>query len=210
MSRFLLALLATLASPLRAQDVAGDFDYYVMSLSWSPNWCALTGDDRGSPQCDSAANFGWVLHGLWPQYESGWPERCRTDFRQPTEAQTAAMADIMGSPGLAWHEWDAHGVCSGLSAAHYFAFARLAYGKIIRPAVFERLDHAVNLPASVVEDAFLADNPGLRREQITITCDNGYIQEARICLTRDLQFRRCGADTIRDCRLTDAQFDPVR
>ncbi len=210
MPRLFALLFALLATPGQAQDVAGDFDYYVMSLSWSPNWCALTGDDRGSPQCDASQDFGWVLHGLWPQYESGWPERCRTSFNAPTRAQTGAMADIMGTSGLAWHEWDAHGVCSGLSPGHYYAFARLAYARVVRPAVFEQLDHTVNLPAAVVEDAFLAENPDLRREQITVTCQAGYIQEARICLTRDLEFRRCAADTIRDCTLQDAQFDPVR
>ena len=214
MRKLFVLVLALLAAParaeVRAQDVAGDFDYYMLSLSWSPNWCALTGDDRSSPQCDVSENFGWVLHGLWPQYESGWPERCRTSFNAPTRIQTAAMADIMGTSGLAWHEWDAHGVCSGLSPGHYYAFARLAYSKVVRPAVFERLDHSVNLPASVVQDAFLAENPGLTPDQITVTCDDGYIQEARICLTRDLQFRRCGSDAVRDCTLDDAQFDPVR
>jgi ribonuclease T2 len=210
MPRLLLALLLTLASPIRAQDVAGEFDYYVLSLSWSPNWCALEGDDRGSPQCDASENFGWTLHGLWPQYESGWPERCRSSFSEPSRTQTDAMADIMGTSGLAWYQWNKHGVCAGLSSADFYALARQAYGGIVLPPVFGRLDHTVNLPASVVEDAFLADNPDLTRDQITITCDSGYIQEARICLTRDLEFRRCGADVIRDCTLQDAQFDPVR
>ena len=31
-------------------EKAGDFDYYVMSLGWSSNWCALTGDARRDPQ----------------------------------------------------------------------------------------------------------------------------------------------------------------
>ena len=210
MTRVFMLLLALFATPVRAQDVAGEFDYYVLSLSWSPNWCALTGDDQGSPQCEGSKDFGWVLHGLWPQYESGWPERCRTSFSEPSRSQTGAMADIMGTAGLAWYEWNKHGVCAGLPAAQYYALARQAYDLVIRPAVFERLDQSVNLPASVVQDAFLAENPGLTADQITVTCESGYIQEARICLTRDLEFRRCGSDTIRDCTLDDAQFDPVR
>ncbi len=214
MPRVFLVLFMLFATPARAQDraqdVAGEFDYYVLALSWSPNWCALEGDDRGSPQCADSADFGWVLHGLWPQYEVGWPERCRTGFSEPSRSQTGAIADIMGTPGLAWYQWNKHGVCAGLPPGQYYDLARAAYDLVIRPPVFERLDRSVNLPASVVEDAFLADNPGLRREQITITCDGGYIQEARICLTRDLEFRRCGADVIRDCTLDDAQFDPVR
>jgi ribonuclease T2 len=210
MTRFCVALLLMFAAPLQAQDVAGEFDYYVMSLSWSPNWCALEGDDRESPQCDPSENFGWTLHGLWPQYESGWPERCRSRFSEPTRTQTNAMADIMGTSGLAWYQWNKHGVCAGLSATDYFGLARQAYAAVILPPVFLRLNRTVKLPASVIEDAFLAENPGLARDQITITCDSGYIQEARICLTRDLDFRSCGSDVIRDCSLDNAQFDPVR
>ena len=62
----------------------------------------------------------------------------------------------------------------------------------------------------MVEDALIEANSGLKRDQITITCKDGLIQEARICLTSDLAPRRCGADVIRDCRLTDAVLEPVR
>ena len=208
--RGLLFALATMASPVAAQDTAGDFDYYVLSLSWSPTWCAIEGDDRNSPQCDEAEDFGWILHGLWPQYERGWPANCRTSFRAPTRGQTADMADIMGTSGLAWHQWRKHGVCSGLDSVDYYALSRLAYGKVVRPPVFRRLDQSVTLPASVIEDAFLSENPNLSADQITITCKQGYIQEARICLTRDLEFRDCGADVVRDCSLNDAVFLPLR
>ncbi|MGJ8586779.1 MAG: ribonuclease T2 family protein [Yoonia sp.] len=206
----LLALLCLMAAPLSAQDRAGDFDYYVMSLSWSANWCALEGDARGSPQCDPSANFGWILHGLWPQYERGYPANCLTGERSPSRSDTAAMADIMGTPGLAWHQWRKHGVCSGMSPDDYFALSRQAFGRINRPEVFRGLTRQVTLPASLIEEAFLKDNPQLEADQITITCKSGYIQEARICLTRDLEFRDCGADVIRDCTMTSAQFDPMR
>lgn len=206
----LFALLCLLAAPLSAQDRAGDFDYYVMSLSWSANWCALEGDDRNSPQCDPDANFGWILHGLWPQYERGYPANCSTAIRPPSRSDTSAMADIMGTSGLAWHQWRKHGVCSGLSSDDYYALSRQAYGKITRPEVFRELARQVTLPASLVEDAFIAENPDLEADQITITCKSGYIQEARICLTRDLEFRDCGRDVVRDCTMTNAQFDPMR
>lgn len=209
MLRFIAALLM-LASPARAQDVAGEFDYYVLSLSWSANWCAYEGDARASPQCDPANDFGWVLHGLWPQYENGYPADCRTSHRPPSRTQTGEMADIMGTSGLAWHQWNKHGVCSGLDSEDYFALSRLAYAKVQRPAVLRRLTSAVTLPASLIEEAFIRDNPALIPDAITITCRQGYIQEARICLTRDLEFRSCGADVIRDCTLQDAVFEPMR
>lgn len=193
-----------------AKDRAGVFDYYVLALSWSPNWCALEGDARGSDQCDARHDWGWILHGLWPQYERGWPSNCTTPERNPSRSQTAAMADVMATGGLAWHQWNKHGRCSGLSATAYFDAARQAYGAIARPAVLRNLDRSVALPARVIEDAFLDANPQLSRDMITITCKQNRIQEARICLTRDLDPRRCGADVIRDCDLERAVFDPIR
>ena len=187
---------------------SGEFDYYVLSLSWSPTWCAIEGDARQSPQCE--ADFGWVMHGLWPQYHRGWPSYCPTTERNPSRAMTRNMADVMGTSGLAWHQWNKHGVCSGLSASDYYALSREAYGKVVRPPVFRQLDRAVKLPASVVEEAFLKSNPQLSPDMITITCRDGRIQEARICLSKSLDPVPCGADVIRDCQMEDALFAPIR
>lgn len=189
---------------------AGDFDYYVLSLSWSAAWCALEGDSRDDPQCDTGRGLTFVLHGLWPQYEEGWPSYCRTGERDPTRAETAAMADIMGGSGTAFYQWKKHGRCSGLSAAGFYRTAREAYARVAIPDLFKDVSRPLTLPASVIEAAFLETNPGLARDQITITCKDGLIQEARICLTPDLEFRRCGSDVIRDCRLKDAVLEPVR
>ncbi|MDQ7070619.1 MAG: ribonuclease T2 [Rhodobacterales bacterium] len=205
-------VVSTLAAPVAYAkgERSGKFDYYVLSLSWSPNWCAIEGDARNSPQCDPAEDFGWTLHGLWPQYHRGWPSFCPTVERQPTRSLTNGMADIMGTSGLAWYQWKKHGVCSGLSAPDYFALARRAYESINRPAVFRKLTNPVKLPASVVEAAFLKANPSWKANMVTITCRDRRIQEARICLSRDLKPVPCGRDVIRDCSLTDALFDPVR
>ncbi|MEO0503380.1 MAG: ribonuclease T2, partial [Pseudomonadota bacterium] len=183
---------------------------YVLSLSWSPNWCALEGDARGSDQCDARHDHGWILHGLWPQYHRGYPEYCNTTERPPSRAMTRDMADIMGTSGLAWHQWKKHGVCSGLSASAYYALSRDAYDRVVRPPVFRKLDKAVRLPAAVVEEAFLKSNPGMEPDGVTITCRNGHIQEARICLSRDLSAVPCGQDVVRDCSAKDALFTPIR
>ena len=190
-------------------EVAGAFDYYVLSLSWSPNWCALEGDARGSPQCMPDRNLGWTLHGLWPQFHRGYPSYCRTLERPPSRRMTAGMADIMGTDGLAWHQWKKHGSCTGLAAFEYYALSRQAYAKITRPEVFRKLDRSIKLPASVVEDAFLKVNPGLARDGITVTCRTRHIQEVRICLSRDLDFVSCGQDVVHDCKLQDALFTPI-
>ena len=203
-------LLGTAPLTAHADGIAGDFDYYLLALSWSPNWCALEGDDRNSPQCDPSGDFGWTVHGLWPQYEDGWPDYCRTTFNEPTRRQTEGMADIMGTSGLAWYQWNKHGVCSGLNATDYYATLRQAYEAVEIPQAFRRLEKQVTLPASLIEEAFVDKNHDLQGDEITVTCQSGYIQEVRICMTKDLEFRSCAPDTSRDCTLPSALFDPVR
>lgn len=208
--RFLMVLLFSAGLARADGDRAGEFDYYVMALSWSPTWCALEGDRRGSPQCEKDADFGWVLHGLWPQFEQGWPSNCPTSKRNPSRADTRQEADLYGSSGSAWHQWNKHGRCSGLAADDFYALSREAYNRITRPALLRKLDDPIRLPASVIEQAFIEANPAMNASQITITCKADRIQEARICLTRDLELRTCGSDVSRDCRMTDALLDPIR
>ena len=203
---WVLSAVAALAEGERA----GEFDYYVMALSWTPSWCAIEGDARGSEQCDTDTGFGWTLHGLWPQYEDGWPSYCRTNARNPSRTDTAAQAGLFGSGGLAWHQWNKHGRCTGLAADEYYDLSQVAYDRVTRPEIFRRLDKTYRFPASVVEEAFLDANPALEADGLTVTCRDGYVREVRICLTRGLEPRVCGRDVRRDCTLSNAQMDPLR
>jgi ribonuclease T2 len=183
---------------------AGDFDYYVMALSWSANWCAATGDARDDPQCDAGRGIDFVLHGLWPQYEDGWPSFCRTTERDPPRSLTAAQADLFGGAGAAFYQWKKHGRCAGLPAEAYFRTARDAFENVAVPQVFTALRQDIRLPADVVEEAFLDANPAMTGDQVVVTCRDGMVQEVRICLTRDLDLRACNADVGRVCRGTVA------
>lgn len=210
-ARSLALLGAILVTPAFAQSHrAGEFDYYVMALSWSAGWCKAEGDRRKDPQCTPGQGLTFVLHGLWPQYEQGYPSYCHSVARDPSRGETAAMADIMGSAGPAFYQWKKHGRCSGLSAQAYYALSRAAFARVELPAVFAGLRKQTSLPADVVEAAFLEANPQMRRDQVTVTCRDGQISEVRICLTKDLEPRRCGDDVIRDCRLKNAVMQPVR
>lgn len=202
-----LAGMMTAGLAFSEGERAGDFDYYVLALSWSPTWCALEGDDRESPQCDKP--LGWVLHGLWPQFERGYPSYCNTTARDPSRRQTAAMEDIMGTDGAAWHQWKKHGRCSGLPAQEYLDVSREAYDSITRPPAFKTLSKDILLPAEVVELAFMSTNKGLGSDEITVTCRDRRIQEVRICLSKDLEPRTCGEDVIKDCTLTKARLDGI-
>ena len=204
------AALAGLCSAAWAEgEPAGGHDYWVLALSWQPGWCAVEGDARGAEGC-ARPGLGWTLHGLWPQYERGWPSWCEAERAGPSAREVSAMAEIMGSATLAGYQWRKHGACSGLSGSDYLALSRLAYEGVRRPEVLRRVEEPTRIPPSVVEAAFLEANPGLEPDGVTITCREGRILEARICLDRELEPRRCGADVLRDCAESGPVLEPVR
>jgi len=212
--RILAALLAlTLAAAPGSADAggrAGEFDYYVLALSWNAAWCETEGAGRGAPQCDPGGEIGFVLHGLWPQYEDGWPDWCQTEARDPSRAETAAMADIMGSAGLAWYQWKKHGRCSGLAPERYFTLARAAWESIARPEILRRIRLPRRVAPAAIEQAFLEANPGLAADAITVDCKGRLFREVRICLTRDLAPRPCAGPAARECPVEAPLFTPMR
>lgn len=205
-----IALIWLMPMTAAAENLPGRFDYYVLSLSWSPAWCRAEGDGRENRQCASGRGTDFIVHGLWPQHEQGWPQDCATDERDPSRRDSGAMADLMGSPGLAWYQWRKHGRCSGLSAEGYFSAIRRAAAKIEVPTVFEGLARDLRLPPSVIEDAFIEANPSHRRDGITVTCRRDALHEVRICLTRDLHPRDCAPDIRQDCQRPAILMERVR
>lgn len=201
------ALLAS-QGPVQAEDQAGDFDYYVLSLSWSPSYCAAKGRDADPTQCRAAKPFGFIVHGLWPQYERGWPDFCRTGVAGPTRSQVDAVLDIMPSRGLINHEWRKHGTCSGLSAGEYLDTLRAAFEKIRIPPALKNSNKTYLAAPETVEKAFRLANPGLNDAAMAVTCSRGEIDEVRICLTKDLKFRTCKAVDRAGCRSSKIKIPP--
>ena len=203
------ALVLLSVQPKNDGPPARDFEYYILALSWSPNWCAETGDSIGAPEC-SKHGLAFTLHGLWPEYDAGgYPSDCRTTARDPSRADTAAMEDIMGSDGLAWHEWQAHGRCSGLSSDEYLALMRKAYASITVPPLFAKVSQNLQVAPKVIQDAFLESNPSLTHGTVAVTCDRQMIKEVRICLTKDLAPRPCAGE-IKGCTMSAAELGAVR
>src|SRR6185437_363797 len=175
---------------------AGQFDYYVLSLSWAPTYCLTHADD--GDEC-SSKGYGFVLHGLWPQYAGGgYPERCQTDF--DLSAQAAAKGrSIYPSPRLMSHEWQEHGTCSGLSALDYFRAADRATAAVRIPKEFEAPRGDATLTSGQIIDLFRRDNPGMPDGAMTVACNRATVSEIRVCLTRDLGVRSCGRGVHTSC-----------
>jgi ribonuclease T2 len=195
---FLLAVWAPLA---KADGQPGEFDFFVLSLSWSPTYCLVQGDRANRTQCDSEKPKAFVVHGLWPQYTRGYPRYCQSNEPQRVpRSLIAPMLDIMPSGGLIGSQWRKHGTCTGLSQNDYLATTRQAYEKIDIPENFEDANRRHVLSARDVEQAFIAVNPGLAANGIAVSCKSGRVSEVRICLTRSLEFRRCNNVDRNGCR----------
>ncbi len=211
MNRLAAALLAlaTLAGPLSAGPAAaqgrggepGSFDFYVLALSWSPTYCALTGERRNDRQCDTGRNPGFVVHGLWPQYDRGFPSECGAFSRSPSRPAMQEAEGVFPSEGLARHEWRQHGTCSGLDPAAYFrATARARAAVTIPTALSAPKDDLRAAPIDIARQ-FVAANPGLRPDMMSVTCKAGQLEEVRICFTKDLRgFTACPEVARQNCR----------
>lgn len=168
---------------------SGQFDYYLLSLSWAPTYC-LTHSGDGAECGDKG--YGFVVHGLWPQYDAGgYPETCATQFDLTAEAQAKGRS-LYPSERLMQHEWHEHGTCSGLDALSYFQTIDRATAVVKTPAAFEAPKANQSLDASQIAFLFRAANPQLPANALVVACNRGDLSEVRICLTRDLTARSCG------------------
>ncbi|HVX35671.1 MAG TPA: ribonuclease T [Hyphomicrobium sp.] len=178
------------------RNVPGQFDYYALVLSWSPTYCAEKGGDDDA-QCNrrDGRRYSFVLHGLWPQYEHGYPSQCRLS-RRPfvPENVITSMLDIMPSRGLVIHEYRTHGTCSGLDPARYFATAHRLFDGINIPQRFRNPFESQLIAPSDIRREFLQANPNFKPDMIAIVCGGAGkgLKEVRFCVSKDGQPRTCG------------------
>ena len=192
------------------RDEPGQFDFYVLSLSWSPSFCdAAHNRGRRAPECASRP-YAFVVHGLWPQYERGFPQSCQLPAPRLPRSIMTSMLDLMPAPRLIYHEWDEHGTCSGLEAGAYFDTVRKARAVVKVPPQYSDLTSPLTLSPDEVTAAFVAANPGLTANSMAIECDNRRLREVRICLTKDLAFRECPNLARKTCRRASVTMPPVR
>jgi ribonuclease T2 len=199
----LLAAAAMTATAQRRQapSTPGKFDYYLLSLSWSPQYCTDMGDDPEDPQCAPGRRYGFVVHGLWPQNQVGdSPRTCSPAPR--LDPQTAnSMLDVMPSQQLVLHEWGSHGTCSGLQPGDFFKLTRAAFQKVIIPARYRGPSASLTVPVKQFRQSLVDANPGLKPEDFAIYCDDTFLREVRVCLDKNLRFRACGIRVHDACRI---------
>jgi ribonuclease T2 len=201
----------------RRQNEPGKFDFYVLALSWSPSFCEAS-EERAQERTSNPAlaqqcggrPFSFVVHGLWPQYETGFPAFCQVPAPRLDRNIVASMLDLMPSPRLIFHEWDRHGTCSGLSANAFFETVRKARAVVKVPADFLELDKPIMVTPDEVAQAFVNANPGLSRGSIAVACDSKRLNEVRVCLGKDFSFHECAEVTRRACKRDKIAMPAVR
>jgi ribonuclease T2 len=197
----------------RRQAAPGEFDFYVLALTWSPSYCEATQErapGRAPGQQCVGRPFAFVVHGLWPQHERGFPSYCQVPAPRLDRAIVNAMLDLMPSPGLIYHQWNRHGTCSGLSPHAYFESVRKARMAVKIPPDYLELSKPVTVTPGEVAEAFVKVNPGLSPAAMAVSCDSKRLTEVRICLGKDFSFRNCAEIARRTCRMDKVAMPAMR
>ncbi len=212
MRSFLLFLLA--AACLSGQPrggARGKFDFYVLSLSWSPDYCASPAGARDRFQCAGPRKYGFVVHGLWPQFERGWPEDCATDPMNLPAQLKRDVLEIMPSERLMNHEWRKHGTCSGLTPQQYFDSVLATWANVKIPDQLKSLTKAeVEFTPAELESKFTAANPGLKMNMVSVDCTGRFLKEVQVCFDKNFKYRACSAQVERGCSVSKIIVRPIR
>ncbi len=193
MNIVLLLLLAVFTTAAVAKGKPGKFDGYVLALSWSPSFCAEQPKD--SEQCGKKLDL--VLHGLWPQYNVGYPSFCTQERYAPSQAQ--AFPNLYPSEFLFEHEWEKHGTCSGLTQTGYFQLSQSLKSKVAIPADYQQPKQPFRTTTEGLQKAFTDANPWLADYAIAPFCAGGgrFFKEMFICLDKTGAIQACGADIVK-------------
>lgn len=154
-------------------------DYYMLALSWSPSFCEDQRRKNGGAvpkhlqlQCNQAATFGWVIHGLWPQSAkarsaSDHPRFCQGDLAKLPEALIKKYLPESPGANLLQGQWEKHGACAFPDAETYFATQKTLF-------------RSLNLPGSELSRKELFQwmkkfNPQLRNVRLSASKNELYI-----------------------------------
>lgn len=206
---WLMLATGAMAAP-RSQGTPGEFDFYVLSLSWSPTFCLTHPDNE---QC-SGKGYGFVLHGLWPQLAKGFPESCSRE-RLPAEVR-ARYSVLFPSAKMIDHEWQKHGTCSGQDAASYFALTARLKDQLLIPAVLQQPAAPVRMSPGELIHAFKAANTGMVVNSVLPFCGDGgrFLREVHACYSKAGASTSCSESEVKraanSCRQQNFLVQSVR
>ena len=201
---------APAANPAAAAKEA-PFDYWMLSLSWSPQYCRLKPTDQ---ECKGVRGYvepyGFVAHGLWPQFEIGRPQRCEEDPEPVPDELISRMLPTMPSAALIRNQWRRYGTCSGMSQEDYFMFVERAVRRIEIPKQYREPYEYLDTTMEQMKSDFLEINPELTENSVVLQCSGRWLKEVRICYTPDMHPRDCGRDVEDRCRSGKISLRPIR
>jgi ribonuclease T2 len=182
----------------QARDAA-QFDFYLLNLSWSPEFC-----HSHPTAAECAAHSTFVLHGLWPENNEGsYPQNCSL---APGPTDPSQFSDIYPDASLLEHEWKTHGTCSGLSPDDFFSSARKAFHSVTIPPKLAGLQSQISLPPGQILELFTASNPHIPQAALAVSCGGNYLTAVEACLDKSLQPIACSG--IRSCRANTVRIPP--
>jgi ribonuclease T2 len=185
--------------PQAAPTAQQNFDFYLLNLSWSPEFCH---SHPAATECSQ--HPGFVLHGLWPQNTTGpFPQHCSD---APGPQNPSDYSDLYPDAGLLRHEWQTHGTCSGLAPDAFFNLARQALHSVAIPTELTSLDHQISMPPSDILHLFAKSNPSFPPDSLALSCGNNYLTAIEVCMNKTLQPISCGSP--RSCRANTVRITP--
>lgn len=195
----LSVLLSTTNATAQNKGEPGKFDFYLMNLSWSPEFCSIQGT---SSQC--AAKPGFILHGLWAQNNDGsYPVFCSEEHGP---AKPSENLDLTPDLSLLDHEWAKHGTCSAVGPQRFFAMEREAYHSLKIPAEFTHVDHEISMTPGVILSLFYEANPTFPQGSILLSCGRNHLTAIEACLSKDLKPLMCQG--LRTCHANSVKITP--
>jgi ribonuclease T2 len=195
------------------QQTSSNFDFYVLVLSWSPDYCA-SDDNKDSQQCRPGRRLGFALHGLWPQYDKGYPSDCTTEIMSAD--MKAKFPGLYPNQALYDHEWERHGTCSGLTPEQYLSLSKKLKGSITIPKSYQVPEKPIRVSAKQFKNEFVMANPALHESDIAVYCSGSgrFLKEMFICFTRDGKPGSCSLEiqnkAARSCQNPDFLIRNIR
>jgi ribonuclease T2 len=202
------AMPLTAAKKKKKKAAAPVFSYYLLSLSWAPDFCATAGNSGDPAECGTGKKIGFVVHGLWPQGDTGQgPENCKPSSTVPSSI-VQQMLTYIPTASLIQHEWTTHGTCSGLNVTDYFAAVRTVRDSVKIPTGFQAPSATQTLSPKSIEAAFAKANPTFPATAFRTSCTSGELQEERICFAKDFSPRAC-TSSAGECTAATTKVLPV-